>query len=46
MNLVINVLLWVIAIGLGIAVFLRSPPMFADMMKAIKRVAAAVDREV
>ena len=23
-----------------------TPPMFADMMKAIKRIAAAVDREV
>jgi hypothetical protein len=32
-NLVINFLLWVIAIGLGVVVFLRSQPMFADSLR-------------
>ena len=33
MNLVINILLWVIAIALGVAIFLRSQPMFADALR-------------
>jgi hypothetical protein len=32
-NLVINILLWMIAIGLGLTVFLRSQPMFADSLR-------------
>jgi hypothetical protein len=32
-NLVINILLWAIAIGLGLAIFLRSQPLFADALR-------------
>ena len=33
MNLVINILLWVIAIAFGVTIFLRSQPMFADALR-------------